>query len=422
MRSMFLYVPVLASLLPSAVGFGKVDELHDFGKAMATGLCKLPGLPPIVSFPKWGEALTPDQPDGAVYVIADGQLIPFNGLPKKSFGSNLKCVQSLFCPQDESRVMYLLDSGHSPAGTNLPEGSAKLLQIKLDDDGRGGTLKQSYVFPHATVPAGGYLNDVRVDGKGFAYMTDSNSGTIVILDLESKISQVWKDARMDIFLAKDEKFMIGSKDLSGLPAKVDGIAYSKDDDMLYWKPVVRSNMFRISAEHLRSAFRAEQVCRQQKGSCVGGFESLVNLVQDVGKFGFHDGIDADSDGSVFLTDLSRGAIQRRTKHGLEALISEEGSLDWPDATIASGDQVFVLTTQVHLMPFMNEGKDLRTGGNKLYRITLPEEDLRRPKATSAGRLQDALSGKSGFPSAMPAIPKLSIPEPCFVDSNPRCSC
>ena len=69
-------------------------ELHDFGKALATGLCKLPGMHPIVSFPQWGEEVTPDQPNGALWVLNATAMRPFEGVPEIVF-ANLVCVQSI---------------------------------------------------------------------------------------------------------------------------------------------------------------------------------------------------------------------------------------------------------------------------------------------------------------------------------------
>ena len=50
-------------------------------------------------------------------------------------------------------------------------GTAKLLKVSLNLDGSGGKVDRIYTFPDAVLPKTGYLNDVRVDGKGFAYIT-----------------------------------------------------------------------------------------------------------------------------------------------------------------------------------------------------------------------------------------------------------
>jgi len=61
--------------------------------------------------------------------------------------------------------------------------------------------------------------------------------------------------------------------------------------------------------------------------------------------------------------------------------------------------VWVLSTQVHLMPFLNDGQDKRTQGNALYSIL----EASHPEM---GKLEAALAGTSGFPSAMPKIPSM----------------
>ena len=174
--------------------------VHDFGKALATGLCKLPGLDPIVSFPKWGKDLTPDQPQLAIAVVKGTKLNPFNLIqharainsadqeqldvrPVLSIQQSaapdhtrdLVCVQSLYCSEHET-VLWVLDSGHAPVDKALPPKAAKLLRVDVNADGQGGSVTRIYTFPEEVAPAGSYLNDVRVDRSGFAYLTDSNSG------------------------------------------------------------------------------------------------------------------------------------------------------------------------------------------------------------------------------------------------------
>jgi len=43
-------------------------------------------------------------------------------------------------------------------------------------------------------------------------------------------------------------------------------------------------------------------------------------------------------------------------------------MPWPDCVIHSEGSVYVLTTQVHLLPFLNDGKDMRKEGNKLLKM------------------------------------------------------
>lgn len=405
--SLWSFFGLLTNFLMTVVA--SEEELHDFGKALATGLCKLPGLKPIVSFPQWGKEVTPDQPDFSLGVVHGKNFLkPFQGSPRHVF-LELVSVQSLFCSQTNPGVMWVLDSGHSPGGQNLTEAAAKLLKVSLMPSGGEGRLDRIYTFPRSVLPPTGYLNDVRVDGKGFAYITDSNSGSIVVLSLASGKSHVWTDERMSVHLESGEKFQIGEKDMSFLPAQVDGIAYSKFDDMLYWKPVVRSSLYGIKAQRVRDAFETQEACVSlNNDSCrnkLAGMSSLVRDVNDMGKVGFHDGLDADLQGNVYLTDLVQGSIQCLARNGTLSLMTDQQAMHWPDCVIVAEGSLFVLTTQVHLMPFLNEGKDLRQDGNKLLRIPVPSHAV-----IPMGKLEAALSGTSGFPTAMPAVPELSVPE------------
>merc|ERR1711974_156351 len=119
-------------------------------------------------------------------------------------------------------------------------GATKLLRVRIDDNGGGGTVQQIYTFSEEIVSNKSYLNDVRVDKSGFAYITDSNLGKIIVLDLQTVTAVAWSDERMQSNLKDEDKFEIDGVDVA-LRAAVDGIAYSGLDDMLYFKPVTRSN-------------------------------------------------------------------------------------------------------------------------------------------------------------------------------------
>ncbi|CAE8711739.1 unnamed protein product [Polarella glacialis] len=384
--------------LPLGRAEATFTEIANFGKMVATGLCKLPGLDPIVSFPKWGSALLPDQPKFALAVMhSSGGLTPFHGLRSMEDvddgdpRTDLVSIQALHCPQSGTE-MWILDSGKGIGDPDLAHGAAKLIRVRVRENGLSGRVLRVYTFPKDVVTGGSYLNDVRTDGRGFAYITDSNLGHILVLNLYDGKVLPWADMRMKAHLEAGEKFEVDGKDLSSkLQVPVDGIAYSEQDDMLYWKPVTRSSLYRVPAGVLRNAHRL-------------GFDVAVEgQVEDVGKLGFHDGLDADSKGNVYLTDLANGAIQRRSADGKVSWVSEKGAMSWPDCVIASEDAVYVLTTQVHLMPFLNDGVDLRKEPNKLLRVQLGA-------AKAKGKLEAVLEGRSGFPAAMPPIPTLTVPE------------
>jgi len=314
-------------LLLSASASAKVTEVFDLGKSVATGLCKLPGLDPIISFPKWGDAMLPDQPKMALAYIDSKEgmkefkitrMQSFDASDKPNVAKDLVNVQSLFCPsyktippkgQMRVNVMWALDAGKGPSDPTLGADAAKLMRIGVSLDGKTGFVERTWTFPKNLAPDGAYLNDVRVDEEGFAYITDSNSGTIIVYNLQWRgeheghpRGRVFDIEQMKPKLNQGESFKIGEKDLAAFQVGVDGIAYSKGDDMLYWKPVTRSSLYRTPAGLLREGE-------------FHGFAYAEEGTEEVGTLGFHDGIDADMNGNVYLTDLSNGAIQKRDKKG-----------------------------------------------------------------------------------------------------------
>lgn len=367
----YLFTQHCAAAAPTAP-----EELYDFGKILSTGICKMAGRHPIVSFPKWGKEMAPDQLKLTLVIIHPRLgAMHFQGLSgieevekdKRDPTQHLVNVQSMYCPPHDWGTIWMLDSGHGPTDDTAPLGATKLLRVRLDDNGGGGAIERIYTFPEEIVSNKSYLSDVRVDKSGFAYITDSNLGKIIVLNLESATVLAWSDERMQSTLKDEDKFEIDGVDVPlRTGTNVDSIAYSGIDDMLFFKPMTRNNLYRVSCKVLRDSHRQ------------GVIEDLGALghIEDLGSFGFHDGLEADEQGNLYMTDLGKGAIQKRAVDGKTSWISEPGLMPWPGAVTVSENNVFVLTTQIHLMPFLHEGKDMRVkdddkvSGNKLLRINL----------------------------------------------------
>mmetsp|Transcript_32344 Transcript_32344/g.72493 ORF Transcript_32344/g.72493 Transcript_32344/m.72493 type:complete len:361 (-) Transcript_32344:72-1154(-) len=356
----------MKALLPVVAAASVPSVIYDFGKAAPTGLCVREGMGPIVSFPRWGDQVLADQPEYAVGVVELDVVVPMRGLkgvhqkdadPVK----DLVSVQALYCdPNNRTAPLWVLDTGTSLVEPTLAEGAAKLVQVELREHGEVGMVKRTYTFSKEVVPDGSTLNDVRFDQSGFAYITDSGLGGIVVLDLATGVARRWSDERMKAKLRDGEHFVVQGHNLDSFQIAVDGIAYSALDDFLYWKPITHTTLYRTKASTIREGFPS------------GDFSAATKATQDLGIFGFHDGLDADRDGGLYLTDVEKGAIQWRAADGTKTWLSPQGGMIWPDAVIAGRTGIYVLTTQVHLLPFVNDGKDGREIGNQLLFVPYPE--------------------------------------------------
>ena len=124
----------------------------------------------FVNFPTWD-----DHPDFKVAELIDGKAIVY---PGQEENQKFICVQSVVA--DKKDNLWILDPAKL-RGQAVDTSGAKLFKVDL----RTNKIVKTYVFPAMTALPQSYLNDVRFDGNGFAYLTDSGIGGIIVLNLES---------------------------------------------------------------------------------------------------------------------------------------------------------------------------------------------------------------------------------------------
>jgi sugar lactone lactonase YvrE len=158
------------------------------------------------------------------------------------------CVQAVYI--DDQDAMWVVDPA-SPQMKKVYQNCHKLVKIDL----RTNSVEQTYFFA-GVASEKSYLNDVRVDtDKGFAYLTNSNEGGILIVDFVSgKIRQVLQD-HYSVKSDPSFPFIIDGHELmkEGKPAKMqsDGIALTPDGEWLYYKPLTDNKLYRIRTAYLR---------------------------------------------------------------------------------------------------------------------------------------------------------------------------
>ena len=133
----------------------------------------------FVNYPRW----SPDVAVSVAEVTVSGEATPFpdaewnrweEGLPRNE---RFVCVQSVYI--DRNDELWVLDTGN-PFLRGVVEGAAKLVKIDL---GANKVVRVIY-FNQPVVQPASYLNDVRVDTEsGYAYITDSGTGAIVVVNL-----------------------------------------------------------------------------------------------------------------------------------------------------------------------------------------------------------------------------------------------
>jgi len=284
----------------------------------------------FVNFPLWSE----DVPVSVGELNELGEIIPYpseqwNGWnPKLDPGEHFVCVQSVHI--DRANRLWVLDPA-SPYLRGVVEGGAKLVQIDLETD----EIVRVYSFDSTVAGPESYLNDVRVEIEtNTAYITDSGSGAIVVLDLETG-----KSRRLlgDHPSTKAENIIltIGGNQLP-IRVHADGIALDARGGFLYYQALTGRTLYRIGTEKLRD-------------ESIPGDE-LGTFVERVGESGPSDGL-LYRNGFIYLTSIEENAIRRMKPGGEVEVVVQDSLLEWPDS-FSHGPEgtIYVTTSRIAFPP------------------------------------------------------------------------
>jgi sugar lactone lactonase YvrE len=296
-----------------------------------------------------------------VEVLANNEVKPYpneemNSWKEGDDGKNKwVCVQAVYI--DDTDAMWVVDPA-CPFMEKVYDNSHKLVKINLQTN----EIEKVYFF-EGVAREKSYINDVRVDTKrGFAYLTNSNEGGILVVDLNSgKIKQVLQNH----YSVKSDpafKFIIDGKEFSkkGEPAKMhsDGIALTPDGLYLYYKPLTDNKLYRIKTEYLRNDILSA--------------EEIEKEVEDLGAFITTDGMACDSKGNLYLGDLQQSSIVQITPQLNMQTVIKDDKLIWPDSySISDDNYLYISCSQIQKQPDYNEGENKRTSPYTIYRMTLP---------------------------------------------------
>lgn len=265
------------------------------------------------------------------------------------------CVQAVYI--DENNVMWVVD----PACPEMKEvygNSHKLVKINLETN----TVEQTFFF-EGIASNKSYINDVRVDTeRGYAYLTNSNEGGILIVDLNSGVIRQVLQQHASVQSDPSFTFVIDGKELmkEGKPAKMqsDGIALTPDGEWLYYKPLTDNKLYRIKTAFLRDETLSDA--------------ELTEWVEDLGPFATTDGMIFDGKRNLYFGDLQHNAIIRIDKEHKMTTVLQDNRLIWPDSYSVSKDgYLYISCSQIHKQPEYNEGVNKRTTPYTIYRMKLP---------------------------------------------------
>lgn len=311
----------------------------------------------FVTYPRWSETYK----YGVVEVLPGGGVKPYPDAATNSWQPGERGLDKWVCVQtayiDGQDFLYIVDPAAPKLG-KVYNNSAKVVKFNLNTN----QIVKTYRFA-GTIDNQSYLNDIRVDTKTqMAYLTNSGTGGIVVLDLKSGKSRQVLQAHKSVHPDPATKFIIDGHELrkQGQPVafQSDGIALSPDRAYLYYKTIGDKKLNRIKTAALNDSTLTGQ--------------QLSGAVEDLGTFANTDGMIFDSKGNLYLGDpTTYSMIQITPDLTMHSWIKDE-RLIWPDTyTISKDGYMYITTSQINKQPDYNDGINKRTTPYRVYKVELP---------------------------------------------------
>ncbi|MDR2963620.1 MAG: hypothetical protein LBU90_08350 [Bacteroidales bacterium] len=191
----------------------------------------------FVNYPAW-DVPSPFQ----VAELIDGKEVAY---PSQEAQKLFSCVQSVVI--DAKNRLWVLDPANPQFGGVVPEGP-KLFRINLQTN----EIEKTYSFTEGSYSRTSYLNDVRVDtNREIAYITDSEDGGLVVLDLTSGKSWLALDSTCPAVRANLDAVDFKSTGRWEVLVHSDGLELSKDNSVLYFTSLTADILYEIPTAVLR---------------------------------------------------------------------------------------------------------------------------------------------------------------------------
>lgn len=262
------------------------------------------------------------------------------------------CVQSVYI--DDQNNLWVVDAA-SPSMRGTVRGGPKLLKFNPTT---GAILQRVDLSDELIVYPSSYLNDIRVDTqKNFAYVTDSNQGAIIVVNLATGRarrllgrSPLTKSENL-VITAEGRTFRNASGKLPQIDA--DGIALTPQRDYLYFHALTARSLYRVPTAALQNESLTDSQVAQQ-----------VEKVRDTDPV---DGMLFDPAGNLYLTYIQQNAVARLTPGGEVQRVVQDSQLKWPDSFAYGPDgSLYVTSSQLHI-PRLE-----RTEPYRLFRFSVPQ--------------------------------------------------
>jgi sugar lactone lactonase YvrE len=251
--------------------------------------------------------------------------------------THLIAVQSVFI--DADNFLWILDTGNLQRDgiyQGVIPGGAKLIKVDLSTN----AVVQTIVFNDPVIKPNSYLNDVRInEQRNAAYITDSNAGALIIVDLLSGTSR--RILENDPSTKSENKILT----VEGEPYRnqqgeypivhADGIALTNDHLKLYWRSLTGEKLYSLETSALHDASLSD--------------EMLGSRITTQGPFPPSDGMIFGFYNDLYLTSIEENAIRAYGGGNETRLVRQRKDFKWPDSfAIGPDGYLYFTTSQVHL--------------------------------------------------------------------------
>jgi sugar lactone lactonase YvrE len=293
----------------------------------------------FVNYPNW----SPNHTISVAQITDTTSIIPYPNQEWNTWNESLDPSEHFVCVQavwvDDENHLWVLDPANPQRNgqyLGVVEGGAKLVKIDLATN----QVVRTYIFRQPVIEPNSYLNDVRIDTKlQYAYMTDSNEGAIVVLNLVTGQARRLL-ANHPSTKSENIVFEIDGKvwrlpDGSLPSVDSDGIALDAGGEYLYYQALTGKSLYRIATKWLRDTSLTE--------------DELGQKVEFVASVAAADGIIFGPDGYLYLTDVPGKAVQKYRIGGKQTLVVRDEQLKWPDTfSVGADGYLYVTTSQIHI--------------------------------------------------------------------------
>lgn len=333
----------------------RLDVVAEFHGPMPAGVTVSKSGRIFVSIPRWG-----DDVEFTVAEVKGGKTFAYpsqdlNTTPSAARQANgLVSVQSVVV--DPADRLWLLDTGSIGFGPTT-EGGPKLLCVDLKSD----KIIQKIQFPPSVALPNSYLNDMRFDLRrrkaGFAFISDSGAGGLIVVNLES--GQAWRrlgahpSAKAEpgfVATIEGQPFMRQPQpDAKPQAPQVasDGIAISSDGKRLFYCALSSRKLYSVNLDVLADPKKDDE-------------DVMMTVKEEPARRGASDGLESDDKGNLYMTDYENNGVVVRGADGSDHVLIENPRLLWPDTlSVARDGFLYIMANQLHRQKDFHGGKDMR---------------------------------------------------------------